>query len=61
MFQTMVKSFQKEIRKFAHYKEANGTEAALIHISEVFSYDISLNNDLQMDIHEYRMLCCSVY
>ena len=41
--------------------KAKGTEDALIHISEVFLYDIFINNDLQMDIHEYRMLCCSVY
>ena len=53
-------SFQKETRKYAQYKEAKGTEKALIHTAEVLSTNVELDNKYQMEIAEYRMLACSM-
>ena len=49
-------SFQKETSKFACFKESKNTELALIHIQEVFSTNLEINDHHQMDI-----LTCSVY
>ena len=54
-------SFQKETRKFACFKELKNTELALIHIQEVFSTNLEINDNHQMDIANYRMLTCSAY
>ena len=53
-------SFQNESKKVGNYKESKTIEA-LIHVSEVFLINIPMNDKLQMDIHEYRMLCCSSF
>ena len=53
-------SFDKEMKKFVCYKESK-TEIALIHVAEVISTDLELNEKHQMDIFEYRMLCARVY
>ena len=50
-------SFVKETRKFAAFKEAKGTVDALIHVGEVFSTNVSLNDDHQMDIYDIRLFC----
>ena len=52
--------FRAEGNKLIQYKESKITEDALIHIGEVFATDINFNERLQLDIHEYRMLCCSL-
>ena len=48
-------SFQKETSKFVCFKESKNTELALIHIQEVFSTNLEINDHHQMDI-----LTCSV-
>ena len=53
-------SFQKESKKFAWYKESK-TELALIHIAEVLSTNLELNDKHQMDIFEYRMLASAYH
>ena len=52
-------SFQKETSKFVCFKESKNTELALIHIQEVFSTNLEINDNHQMDIANYRMLTCS--
>ena len=54
-------SFQKEMKKFAQFKESRGSEKALIHIAEVYSTNIELNDKQQMDITDFRMLGCGAY
>ena len=53
-------SFEKETKRFAWYKESRA-ELALIHIAEVFSTNLELNEKHQMDILDYRMLASSAY
>ena len=54
-------SFQNEGKKFAYYKkEATNFKDALIDVAEVFSTNVGLTKELQLDITEYRMLCCNV-
>ena len=52
-------SFSSEGRNFVQYNESKGIDNALIHIGEVFATDIKFNDKLQMDIHQYRLPCCS--
>jgi hypothetical protein len=53
-------SFQKESKKFAWFSpQSESTEKSVIHMGEVFSTDLSLNEANQMDITEYRMLICN--
>ena len=40
-------SFVQEKKKMVQFKEAKGVESALIHVAEVFSTDIVLNDSLQ--------------
>ena len=54
-------SFQKETSKFACFKKSKNTELALIHIQEVFSTNLEINDNHQMDIANYRMLTYSAY
>ena len=51
-------SFQKKTRNFACFKESKNTELALIHIQEVFSTHLEINDNHQMDTASYRMLTC---
>ena len=53
-------SFSHEGKKFIHYKESQGTENALIHVNEVFVTDIKFNNNLELTVHDYHLLCCSL-
>ena len=55
-------SFQKEKKNFSYYKEAkDSVENAMIHVSEVFSIDVLMDDDLKMNIIEYRLLCCKAF
>ena len=53
-------SFPHEEKKFIRYKESQGTENALIHVNEVFVTDIKFNNNLELTVHDYHLLCCSL-
>ena len=53
-------SAQMEHKKFVQYKEAKVVEDALINVAEVFYTDVAMNDKLQMDIYQYRTLCCAV-
>ena len=52
-------SFQHEGKRFAQYKEAKNVLDALINVAEVFYTNVEFNEQLQLDINQYCMLCCS--
>ena len=53
-------SFQKETKKFASFTpQSENTEKSVIHMGEVFSTELSLNDKNQMEISCYRMLVCN--
>ena len=53
-------SFQKETKKFAWFSpQSEKTMESNVHIGEIFSTDLTLNDKNQMDINEYRMLVCN--
>ena len=52
-------AFMKDTRKYAQFKESKTSAEALIHISEVFSTNLALNEKMQMDISDYHMLACA--
>ena len=55
-------SFQKEKKNFAYYKEAkDSVENEMIHVSEVFSIDVLMDDDLKMNIIDYRLLYCKAF
>ena len=54
-------SLIKEGKKTVKYKEVENAEMTLIHIKEIFSTNIKLDDNMQMDITDYRMLCCGVF
>ena len=50
-------SFQKESKKFALFSpQSANTMKSIVHMGEIFSTDLTLNEKNQMDIFEYRML-----
>ena len=51
-------SFQNECRKYAQYKEAKNVENALINVAEVFSTDVKVNGNLQIDMNITVVLLC---
>ena len=53
-------SFQTENRKFAQYAEARNTELAQIHMGEIISTNVEVDERNRVDIFEYRMLKCSM-
>ena len=54
-------SLDREGKKFVKYKEACKTLDALIHMQEIFSTNVDLDETLMMDINSYRMLCCAAF
>ena len=54
-------SFQKKTKKISWFIESQGTEVALILIREVFSTNLEMNDNHQMEITDYRMLTSSAY
>ena len=54
-------SFHHAGRKCIQYVKAKKYENALINIAEIFSTNLVLDDNLRMDIGDYRTLCCSVY
>ena len=53
-------SFHKDGKKFAQFIESKGSENALIHVGEVFSTNIEVDEKNQMNIADYWMLACSI-
>ena len=54
-------SLDREGKKFVKYKEACKTLDALIHMQEIFSTNVDLDETLMMDINSYWMLCCTAF
>ena len=53
-------SFQKESKKVVLFSpQSEKTEKSFIHIGEIFSTHLTLNEKNQMDINEYPMLVCN--
>lgn len=52
-------SFDSESKIFAKFKPSKNSEPALIHLAEVYSTDLKLDNKYQLDINDYRMLVCN--
>ena len=48
-------SFQCEKKRYAQYTESKSTKD----VTEVFQTYVDMNEKLQIEIHEYCLLCCS--